>query len=530
MTDTTSPATSSDRAAPAHAPWVLGALILVEAVANLNLSVANVALPDIGRHFGSSQSQLNLVAVGFSLGLAGTVLYLGALGDRYGRSMMLLAGTALAIPTSIAAAWSPNVTFLIISRILGGVAAGMAYPTTLALITALWAGPGRVRAIAAWSAVGGSMAAVGPLVAGACLNSYWWGSCFLISIPLAMVAIVLSFKFVPRHVNETTEPVDNLGGVLSIIGIVALVLAINLAPSPGQGTVAIIAIGIAMIALVGFFLRQGRTTHPLFDLIIARRRIFWVAACGGLIVFGTLMAAIFLGEQYLQNVLGYSTLEAGASALPAAAAMLIAAPMSAKLIDRFGSRITLLSGYAFCLGGFVVMLFTWTTDSGFGVVALAFVLAGAGVGLAGTPASHSLTGSVPVRRAGMASGTSDLQRDLGGSIMQSLLGAILTAGYASAVVTKIAASGHANDISASTKSLLQSSFASAANIAEQTPAQAQAIINGARQSFLDGANWAYLVGCISIIAGAIVVATLYPKKDQELALFDSYAREDAQDS
>jgi EmrB/QacA subfamily drug resistance transporter len=523
----TAPASTDivDSQSPPHAGLTLVALILVATVANLNLSVANVALPDIGLAFKASQSALNLVAVGFSLGLAGTVLYLGALGDRYGRYMMLLVGTALAVPTSIAAAWSGDITMLIVSRVLGGVAAGMAFPTTLALITALWSGAARVRAIAAWSAVGAAMAAVGPLLAGACLNSFWWGSCFLISIPLAIVAFVLSMRFVPRHVNESIEPVDHLGGVISIIAVMSLVLAINLAPSPGEGKVALIAAIIAAVAMAAFFLRQRAAREPLFDLDIARRRIFWVAATGGLIVFGTLMAAIFLGEQYLQDVLGYSTLKAGAASLPAAATMLIAAPISARLIERVGSRLTLLCGYAFCLAAFLFMLFTWTETSSYLVVAIAFCLAGIGVGLAGTPASHSLTSSVPVRRAGMASGTSDLQRDLGGSIMQSLLGAILTAGYAAAVASALAKSP--TKVSDAVTSELQRSFASAATVAESYPKYSEAIIAGARSSFLQGANWAYASGCISIVVGAIVIAVFFPGKQDEERLLGAYETEDA---
>ena len=144
---------SADRTAsqPQRAGLVLTALILVAAVANLNLAVANVALPSIGEHFDSSQTALDLIAVGYSLGLACSVLWLGALGDRYGRKMMLLAGTVLAIPASLLAAWAPSDVVLIIARIGGGFAAGMAYPTTLALITALWSGPGRTKAIALWS-------------------------------------------------------------------------------------------------------------------------------------------------------------------------------------------------------------------------------------------------------------------------------------------------------------------------------------------------------------------------------------------
>ncbi|MDD1759631.1 MAG: MFS transporter, partial [Methanothrix sp.] len=142
---------------------VLSTLILVAAVANLNLSVANVALPSIGKAFDASQVALNLVAVGFSLGLAASVIWFGAIGDRYGRRMMLIAGTALAIPASILSALAPSIEVLVLARILGGLAAGMSFPTTLALITALWSGQARIKAIALWSGLGGAIGALGPM-------------------------------------------------------------------------------------------------------------------------------------------------------------------------------------------------------------------------------------------------------------------------------------------------------------------------------------------------------------------------------
>src|SRR5207342_243492 len=193
---------------PQRSGLVLISLILVAAVANLNLAVANVALPDIGAAFDSSQTTLNLIAVGYSLGLACSVLWLGALGDRYGRKLMLLSGTVLAIPFSLLAAYAPTDTVLFVARVGGGLAAGMAYPTTLALITALWApGANRTKAIALWSGIGGAIAALGPLASGVLLEHFYWGSVFLLTLPLAVVAIVMAWRYVPAHVNEGTEPV-----------------------------------------------------------------------------------------------------------------------------------------------------------------------------------------------------------------------------------------------------------------------------------------------------------------------------------
>ena len=173
----------------------LATLIIVAAVANLNLSVANVALPSIGFAFDASQVQLNLVAVGYSMGLAASVLWFGALGDHHGRKMMLIAGTMLAIPASIMAGFAPDINILIAARFIGGLAAGMAFPTTLALIAAMWSGPTRTRSIALWSGIGAAIAALGPVISGYLLISRSWGSVFLITLPLAILALFMALKF-----------------------------------------------------------------------------------------------------------------------------------------------------------------------------------------------------------------------------------------------------------------------------------------------------------------------------------------------
>lgn len=509
---------------------MLISLIAVAAVANLNLSVANVALPSIGKAFNSSQTTLDLVAVGFSLGLAASVLYLGALGDRYGRKLMLILGMALSLPACLLAAYAPSDGVLFAARVLGGLSAGMAYPTTLALITALWSGPGRTKAIALWSAIGGGVAALGPLVAGALLEVFWWGSVFLITLPLAVVALLLAVMFVPSHVNETTDPVDNLGGVLSIVLVGTLILAINFAPVPNKGTLALGLAAIAIATTLAFVIRQRRARNPLYDLHVAGRRIFWVAACAGIIVFGSLMGSAFVSQQYLQNVNGYTTLEAGAAFLPAVILMILVAPRSAKLVETRGARFTLLTGYVFLLLAFVWMLLLWEEGSRYWQIGLAYAFIGIGVGFAGTPASHSLTSSVPVQRAGMASGTADLQRDLGGAIMQSIFGALLTAGYVSAASAKIAASPNSAQINDSVQAQLTKSYASAAAIAERYPQYAQPIIEGAKSSFLSGADWAYAAGIIAILVGAVIVFFLFPKRDQELQLLAAYHAEDTKRS
>ncbi|HEY8809479.1 MAG TPA: MFS transporter, partial [Solirubrobacterales bacterium] len=341
------------------------------------------------------------------------------------------------------------------------------------------------------------------------------------------LAFFMAWRYVPAHVNETTEPVDNFGGILSILLIAAIVMGINLAPVPGKGTLAI-GLGVVAIATaVAFVIRQRRARSPLYDLEVASRRIFWVAACAGIIVFGSLMGAMFIGQQFLQNVLDYSTVDSGLAILPAAALMVIVAPRSAKLVEARGARFTLLIGYVFCLLGFLTMLLLWKQGIAYWKVGLGYALIGIGVGFAGTPASHSLTGSVPVKRAGMASGTADLQRDLGGAIMQSIFGALLTAGYAAAAGAAIASSPEASKVSENVEGELTKSFSSAADLAEQYPQYSHQIVAAAKASFLKGDELAYAAGIVAVLLGAALVFFLFPKKDEEEALLAQYAAEDA---
>jgi uncharacterized membrane protein len=340
------------------------------------------------------------------------------------------------------------------------------------------------------------------------------------------VAVVLAARLVPAHVNETTERVDNFGGVLSIIFVGALILGINLVTAPNETVIALTLLAIAVVGVAAFVIRQRRAPNPLFDLHVAARRVFWVAACAGIVVFGSLMGAVFIGQQFVQNVLGWSSLDAGLAAVPAAVFMVLIAPQSAKLVESRGARFTLLLGYVFCLLAFLTMLLLWDETTPVWEVLLGFSFMGVGVSLAGTPASRSLTGSVPVRRAGMASATADLQRDLGGAILQSIFGALLTAGYAAAMASSIAAAGKASQISDATQAQLTESYAGAETIAKQYPQYAKQITESARQAFLRGDKWAYAAGALAVFGGACLVFFLFPKHTEELRLLQAYRAED----
>ena len=516
---------------PKRSALVLAVLILVAVVANMNLAVCNVALPDIARALDAGQTELNLTAVAYSLGLAASVLYFGAIGDRYGRKQMLLAGMLLAVPASLVAAWAPNVTVLIIARIAGGLSAGMAYPTTLALITALWSGPARVRSIALWSAIGGAAMALSASLSGWLVMNFWWGSVFVITVPLAAVAALGVVFVIPSHVNENSDPVDNLGGVLSIFFVGSLVLAINFVVVADLRTTAYVLFVVAILAGLGFGWRQFRAPNPLYEPAVAKRRTFWVAAVAGLITFGSLMGSMFVGQQYLQNVLGYSPVEAGAAVLPLAVCMMLVARLSAELVVRIGSRNTLGIGFGFLVVAFICMYALWSEGTQYWAIALAYGCVGFGVGFAGTPASQSLTTSAPVRRVGMASGTADLQRDLGGSVIQSILGALLTAGYATSIASQVGAAEAARQqpISDQVVAVLQKSFGAAADFAAGYPEYEQQIIAAARNAFVSGQHEAFGAAIILGLIGIAVTFVFFPNRSREQELEADYHRLDSED-
>jgi MFS transporter, DHA2 family, multidrug resistance protein len=513
---------------PPRAGAILTVLILGAVVANVNLAIANVALPSIGAALHTSQAELNLVAVGFTLGLASSVLYLGALADRYGRKPAMMLGAALSIPTSLLAAWAPNATMLIVARVSGGVAAGLLYPITLSLITGLFRGGARTRAIALWSGIGGGCSALGPLIGGLLLGRFWWGSVFLPSVPIAVLVVVLVVLWLPRHAGETTEPVDHPGGVLSVVSIGPLVLAISLVPNDGFNGTVLGLFAVALAGLVLFVLRERRTPSPLFDLKVLGARTFTIALIGGTITWGGLLGATFIGQQYTQNVLGYSPLSAALITLPAAVFVAAAARPAGRMITSRGSRMPLALGLAVTAVGFCGMALFGTTSSAV-VVGIVYGVLGLGIGLAGPPSSSSLMGSVPVARAGMGSASNDLQRDFGGALFQAVMGTLLAVEYTNYFTKAFAAlpPQQAQQLSQQAAATISQSFAGAEQVAKQFPqAQAQQLVAAAQQAFVDGKTAAILFAVIACLIGLVVVWFLYPNKQDEEA---TYARVAGQD-
>jgi len=239
------------------------------------------------------------------------------------------------------------------------------------------------------------------------------------------------------------------------------------------------------------------------------------------------MGSLFIGQQFLQDVLGYPALHAGLAVLPLSATMMLVSPLSARLIGSHGTRATLTLGFVIIAAGFVVMVATWRPGASYPVVGAAYALVGVGVGIAGAPASRSIMSAVPVRRAGMGSATGDLQRDLGGAIMQSILGALLSIRYARFFTDAFAhlPADQQQNLSQQTAAMIKSSFGGAAKVAELYPGKADVIMQAAKQAFTSGSRLAISTALIATLIGLILVVVFFPRKERELQLETQYGLE-----
>jgi EmrB/QacA subfamily drug resistance transporter len=510
---------------PARAALVLTTLILGAIVANINTSISNVALPDIGKALSASNQQLTFITDAYQIAIASTVLYLGAVGDRYGRKRLLLIGAALCVPFSILSSLAHSSGQLVLAQMATGVAGGMLYPTTLSLITALFSGRAMTRAVALWMGIGAGASVFGPLAGGYLLEHFWWGSVFLVTTPLAAAVFVLAFFLLPRHSGEGTGRLDHPGGILSILMVMSFVVMVVLLPQGLTPTI----VGLLVVAVVSgvlFVLRERRARDPLFDLHLAAAPTFWVAFVAGLITFGALIGAAFIGQQFTQNVLGFDPLKAAAVTLAMAATMIAAAPVAGRLIHSIGTRLTLAAGLVAIALGFLVMDVTWRPGTHVAWVLVAYAFLGAGVGLAGTPASRSLTASLPVRRVGMGSASADLTKDLGGAVFQAILGTILTISYAAYFARAFAAlpAAEAQKLGSSAAAEMASSFAGARHVAATMPgADAGQLVAAARDAFSDGKTLAITFALAAALAGIALVLWKYPRHADEVRELEAVA-------
>ncbi len=389
-------------------------------------TIVNVALPTLARDLGADLSELQWVVDAYTLVFAGLLLLAGALGDRFGRRRMLLCGLALFGAASAWSAYAGGVDGLILARAVMGAGAALIMPATLSLVIGVFTDPReRATAIGLWAATAGLGVALGPVVGGLLLDRFWWGSIFIVNVPLTAIAVVAGLRLLPESRDPVTRRIDWTGAGLSGAGLVALVWAVIEAPSKGWTSVPVLAaIVLAAIALAGFVVWQRRVAEPLLDVRLFRDARFSAASGTVMVLFFALFGFLFLSTQYLQFVLGFSPSAAGVRILPYAGAMIVCAPLSSMLVTRFGTKGVATTGMALFATGLAVAS-TVETSAGYGRLAVALVLMGAGMGLAGAPATESIMGSLPPARANIGAAVNDTTRELGGALGVAVVGSIV---------------------------------------------------------------------------------------------------------
>ncbi|RDI21561.1 MFS transporter [Lentzea flaviverrucosa] len=402
----------------------LGVLALALLLIAVDGTVLALAIPALQRDLGPSTAEVLWIGDIYSFVLGGLLITMGTLGDRIGRKKLLLTGAFGFGLASLLAAFAPSAGWLVVARALLGVAGATIMPSTLSIIRNLFTDPAeRTRAVAIWAATATAGAALGPLVGGALLEHFWWGSVFVINLPVMAALLVFGAWWLPESRDPNPGPFDLVSALLSAAGVVPLVYAVKELALVGPNWTALGAGGAGVAGLWLFVRRQRTSEHPMIDVALFRKPAFSGAVGASMIAIFALTGLVFFLSQYFQNVLGYSPLEAGLRELPLGLAGVLVVVVIGPVARLLGSGRAIALGLLVSAGGLTIVGFS----SGYGAIAVALVVLGAGVGLALTLTTDAVVSAVPADKAGAASAVSETAYELGAALGIAVLGTVLSA-------------------------------------------------------------------------------------------------------
>jgi len=410
---------------------ILLVLCLSLLIVVIDNTILNTALPTLARVLHAGTSSLQWITDAYTLCFAALLIPAGALGDRFGRRRSLIGGLAVFALGSTLAAFASGTGVLIGARVVMGLGATFVMPATLSILNAVFPPKERAQAIAAWSAVAGAAVVIGPTLGGLLLDHFWWGSVFLINVPLVAAALAGIVLTVPETAEPTRARFDIPGVALVAGALFAIIDAIIEAPDRGWTAPVTLAMAAAGLAgLAAFVWWELRIADPLIDLRVFTSRAFSAAAGSVTVIFFTLFGSLFVLTQYLQLVQGYSPLAAGLRALPFALAMAAVSPVSPLIAARLGTRVIMPAGMAL-MGLGLLDLSTAGVHTAYPSIALAVAIMGAGMGLVMAPASTVIMTTVPAHQAGAGSAINDTIREVGGALGVAIVGSLSAAVYRS---------------------------------------------------------------------------------------------------
>lgn len=473
----------------------------------ISMSSLNVALPSIQRELGAGGSDLQWIVDAYVLVFAGLLLPFGAVGDRWGRKRVLVIGMALFGTLSALAAFSTTATQIIGYRAGMGVAAALVMPATLSIATVIFPRSERPKAVAIWATFAGVGGAIGPPVSGILLNFFWWGSVFLVAVPVAGIVLAGAAWIVPESRDEERRPLDVVGALVSIGALGSLLFAVIEGPELGWGNPPVLGSFAAAAALVWAFVRwERRVRHPMLDPAFFANRLFSLGAATITLVFFGMVGMFFVLTQYFQFAQGHTPLDAGFRNVPLAATMMILAPRSPAFTQRFGARAAISGGLLLTGAGFGIMA-ALTPASPYWIMVIALVTTATGLSLFMPPSTHIVVTSLPQHKAGVGSAVNDTTREVGAAIGIAVLGTLLTVGYRSGMVSQVGglpeeAAGVATD-----------SIGAALRIARDLPAeQAARLTESAVDAFNRGMTLAMGVAAALLAVTAAATCLLYPRE------------------
>jgi EmrB/QacA subfamily drug resistance transporter len=485
--------------------WILVVLCFSMLVTVLDNTILNVAIPTIVRDLDATNSQLQWMVDSYTLVFAGLLLTAGSLGDRFGRRGALQFGLVLFGLGSLASAFATTSDQLIATRAFMGIGGAFIMPATLSIITNVFPVHERGRAIGVWAATAGLAAVLGPVAGGLLLERFYWGSIFLVNIPIVIVGLAAGVVLIPTSKDPSAPRLDPVGALLSIVGLSVLLYGIIQAPIEGWGsTIVVTCIGVGAVLIAVFFAWEAHTDHPMLDVKFFKNPRFTAASTGIMLVFFAMFGSTLLMTQYFQFVLGYTPIQAGIRFLPTAACMMILAPLSARFVDRFGTKLVVGTGLMLATVG----LFSWTaldaTSSYWPGILLRQALMASGMALAMAPATESIMGSLPLGKAGVGSAVNDTTRQVGGAVGVAVIGSVLASVYSSQVADFL----HGKHIPHRAASTYEQSFGLALTAGKGVPGLATAATN----AFIDGLHAGFLVGAGVAGLGVVVVLRWLPAR------------------
>ena len=488
--------------------WLaLGVTCFTVLLISLDQTVLNVALPTLVKELHPSSSGLQWIADSYTLTNAVLLLFGGALGDRFGRRRLFLIGVAVFGAGSLACAVVHSTGPLIGARAVMGVGAALLMPATLSIIAATFSGHSRARAIGIWAGVGGIGTAAGPLLGGWLLQHFWWGSVFLINVPVAVLAIIGGIFAVTESRALRPPSLDPVGVVLSSFGLTALTYGFIVTSTYGWSSgVVVTSLTVAAAVLIAFVVWDSKRSSPFLDLQLFSNRTFSSALGAVTAVFFVMFGVSYLVSQYIQFVQGVDPFGVGIRFLPSAVGNLLGSNVAARLTRRFGLRSIMLAGMALVTGG-LVSLATLTAASGFLPVGLAFGLIGLGMGLVMAPASNAFVGTLPPDKVGAGSGLRAMVQLLGGALGVAIIGSLATNKYRSEIKTALA--GPLSHVSSSAQQAIGNQIGGAVAVKGTLPADLrQTTTDAVNHAFVSGLHLSALVG-IGIMILAMVSAAVY---------------------